>query len=112
VTGEVPDTRPWLAAADVVVAPLALARGVQNKVLEAMAMGKAVVASTAAAEGIDAEVGAELLVAGTPQTQVAAIAALIADPLRAEAIGKAARDRVCARYSWAACLAPLAGLIA
>ncbi len=54
VTGEVADVRPWLAAADVVVAPLLLARGVQNKLLEAMAMARPVVASAAAAEGIDA----------------------------------------------------------
>src|SRR5690606_14562716 len=54
VTGEVPDVRPWLAAADVIVAPLLLARGVQNKLLEAMAMARPVVASTAAATGIDA----------------------------------------------------------
>ncbi len=112
VTGEVPDTRPWLAAAYVVVAPLALARGIQNKVLEAMAMGKAVVASPAAAEGIDAEVGAELLVAETPAAQAAAIGALLANPPHARAIGTASRDRVRARYSWAACLAPLAELVA
>ena len=112
VTGEVPDTRPWLAAADVVVAPLALARGIQNKVLEAMAMGKAVVASPAAAEGIDAETGAELLVAATPEMQIATIGALLADPLNARAIGTAARDRVRARYSWSTCLTPLADLMA
>ena len=112
VTGEVPDTRPWLAAADVVVAPLALARGIQNKVLEAMAMGKAVVASSAAAQGIDAGPGIDLLVAETAEAQVAAIAALLTDPMRARSIGQAARDRVRARYSWEACLSPLAGLVA
>ncbi len=112
VTGEVADTRPWLAAADVVVAPLALARGVQNKVLEAMAMGRPVVASPAAAEGIDAEVGPELLVADSPAAQAAAISALVTDPVRARAVGTAARHRVRARYSWAACLAPLAELVA
>jgi sugar transferase (PEP-CTERM/EpsH1 system associated) len=111
VTGEVPDTRPWLAAADVVVAPLTLARGIQNKVLEAMAMGKPVVASPAAAEGIDAEVGVELLVAGSPAMQAAAIGALLTDPLHARSVGTAARDRVLARYSWDACLAPLSGLV-
>ncbi len=112
VTGEVSDTRPWLAAADVVVAPLALARGIQNKVLEAMAMGKAVVASPAAAEGIDAERGAELLVADSPAAQAATIGTLLDDPAQARAVGAAARERVLARYSWNACLAPLAGLVA
>jgi polysaccharide biosynthesis protein PslH len=111
VTGEVADTRPWLAAADVVVAPLALARGIQNKVLEAMAMGKAVVASPAAAEGIDAEAGRELIVADTPAMQAAAVGALLADPLHARAVGTAARDRMVARYSWASRLAPLAELV-
>ncbi|WP_256581609.1 glycosyltransferase, partial [Pseudomonas sp. GW456-11-11-14-TSB2] len=53
VTGEVADVRGWLAAASVVVAPLKHARGIQNKVLEAMAMGRPVVATQAAAEGID-----------------------------------------------------------
>ena len=112
VTGEVPDTRPWLAAAAVVVAPLLLARGVQNKVLEAMAMGKPVVATSAAALGIEAEEGAELHVADAPAAQAATIAALIADPPRAARIGAAARARVVARYSWAARLASLERLIA
>ena len=110
VTGEVPDTRPWLAAADVVVAPLGLARGVQNKVLEAMAMGKAAVASSAAAQGIDARDGVELIVADGAG-QVGAIASLLADPERRAAIGAAARVRVVERYGWEARLAPLAVLI-
>ncbi len=112
VTGQVADTRPWLEAADVVVAPLALARGIQNKVLEAMAMARPVVASPAAAEGIDAEVGIELLVADSPAAQAAAISALLRDPRRARAVGSAARDRMRARYSWTTCLAPLADLVA
>src|SRR3546814_15965024 len=60
VTGEVPDVRPWLAAADAVVAPLLLARGVQNKLLEAMAMARTVVASPAVATGVDAVDGVHL----------------------------------------------------
>lgn len=112
VTGEVPDTRPWLAAADVVVAPLTLARGVQNKVLEAMAMAKPVVASPAAAEGIDAVRGIELLVADDAIETARTIMALLADPDRAHTIGTAARERVQSRYSWDACLAPLAELVA
>jgi len=55
VTGRVEDMRPFIQGADVIVAPLRIARGIQNKVLEAMAMGKAVVASPQAMEGIDAE---------------------------------------------------------
>lgn len=112
VTGEVPDTRPWLAAAQVVVAPLLLARGIQNKILEAMAMAKPVVASPDAAQGIEADRSMELLVADGPQAQADAIVALIADPARAARIGNAARARVLARYAWGPRLAPLAQLIA
>lgn len=112
VTGEVPDTRPWLAAADVVVAPLMLARGVQNKVLEAMAMAKPVVASPAAAEGIDAVRGIELLVADGAEETARTVSDLLADPERARTVGAAARERVVTRYSWEARLAPLAELVA
>ena len=97
VTGEVPDTRGWLAAADVVVSPLKIARGVQNKVLEAMAMGKAVVVSRAAAEGIDAT---EMLVADTAQAQATAIIGLLRDPGTARRLGQCARKRMEARYGW------------
>nr|MBA3896200.1 glycosyltransferase [Sphingomonadaceae bacterium] len=109
VTDEVSDTRPWLAAADVVVAPLKLARGLQNKILEAMAVGRAVVASRAAATGIDAQEGRDLVVADDP---VEPIRALLADPDRAAALGRAARARMEARYGWDAVLAPLATLVA
>ncbi|HST37142.1 MAG TPA: TIGR03087 family PEP-CTERM/XrtA system glycosyltransferase [Allosphingosinicella sp.] len=108
VTGEVPDVRPWLAAAAVVVAPLAIARGVQNKVLEAMAMARPVVASPGAFCGIDAEPGRDLIVAGDDGEQAEAILALIADPKRAAAMGKAGRRRMVEAYSWDARLAPLA----
>jgi sugar transferase (PEP-CTERM/EpsH1 system associated) len=111
VTGEVPDVRSWLAAAEVVVAPLRIARGVQNKVLEAMALARPVVASPAAFEGIDAEAGRELLVADSAEAQAEAIAGLIADPARARRIGEAARHGMEARYRWESCLAPLAELI-
>ncbi len=108
VTGEVPDTRPWLARAAVVVAPLKLARGVQNKVLEAMAMGKAVVLSPGAAQGIDAVDGVHFIVADDPAP---AVAALLADPARTAAIGAAARARMIARYGWEAQMQPLAGIM-
>lgn len=112
VTGEVPDVRPWLAAADVVVAPLTLARGVQNKLLEAMAMARPVVTSSAAARGIDARDGEHLIVAdGVPAT-VEAIAALLRDPARRAAMGAAARAQMVAAYGWDAKMAPLASLLA
>jgi glycosyltransferase involved in cell wall biosynthesis len=111
VTGAVPDTRAWLAAADVVAAPLRIARGVQNKVLEAMAMGRPVVASPDAFEGIEAEAGRDLVVAATTDEQARAIRHLLSDPTRAAALGAAARLRMEEAYSWDARLAPLAGLI-
>jgi sugar transferase (PEP-CTERM/EpsH1 system associated) len=110
VTGAVPDVRAWLAAADVVAAPLLIARGVQNKVLEAMAMARAVVASPAAFEGIEAEPGRHLLVADGAEAQAAAISGLLADPARAAALGQAARRRMEEAYRWEARLAPLAAL--
>jgi sugar transferase (PEP-CTERM/EpsH1 system associated) len=108
VTGAVDDMRSWLAAADVVVAPLGIARGVQNKVLEAMAMARPVVASPAALEGIDAEPGRDLLVADDP---AGAVLALLDDRARAATIGGNARRQVEARYRWDACLAPLAEIV-
>jgi len=110
VTGAVDDVRGWLAAADVVAAPLRIARGIQNKVLEAMAMARPVVASPAAFEGIEAEPGRHLLVADGAAAQAGAIAGLLADPERARALGRAARQRMLDNYRWDARLAPLAEL--
>lgn len=112
VTGAVDDVRTWLAAADVIAAPLLLARGIQNKVLEAMAMARPVVASPAAAEGIDAAPGRELLVAQDAPAMAAHITNLLNDPVAAAAMGHAARARMIARYGWDACLADLAELVA
>ena len=111
VTGEVPDTRPWLAAAAAVVAPLRLARGVQNKVLEAMAMARPVVASSAAFTGIDAVPGRDLVVADSDPDQARALLELIADPAAAERLGRAARACVESSYSWDAKLAGLPALL-
>jgi sugar transferase (PEP-CTERM/EpsH1 system associated) len=111
VTGEVADVRAWLAAADVVAAPLRLARGIQNKVLEAMAMARPVVASAAAFEGIEAVAGRDLLVADGAAAQAEAIVGLLADPARAGLIGRAARRRMEEAYRWEARLAPLAEIV-
>jgi sugar transferase (PEP-CTERM/EpsH1 system associated) len=108
VTGAVDDVRGWLAAADVCVAPLHLARGIQNKVLEAMAMARPVVASPAAAEGIDHD-GA-LRVANGAEAMAEAVVALLEDRDQASALGLAARRRVIDRYDWDARLASLGAL--
>ena len=109
VTGEVADVRGWLDAAAVVVAPLKLARGIQTKVLDAMAMARPVVASTAAAEGIDHR--DTIRVANDGTDFIASVNALLADPAAVATLGKAARAQVIARYDWAAALAPLDPLL-
>jgi sugar transferase (PEP-CTERM/EpsH1 system associated) len=111
VTGAVEDMRSWLAASDIVVAPLKLARGIQNKVLEAMAMAKPVVASPAAFEGIEALPGRDLLVADDAQGVAAAIGGLLAAPERAAAMGAAARLQMETYYRWEARLAPLSAMV-
>lgn len=111
VTGAVDDVRGWIAAADVVVAPLLLARGIQNKVLEAMAMARPVVASPAAAEGIDAADGTHMIVAPDAAAMTAAIERLIADPPAAQAMGAAARARMIERYGWDARFADVPRLL-
>jgi sugar transferase (PEP-CTERM/EpsH1 system associated) len=102
VSGKVPDIRPYLQHAAVVVAPLRLARGIQNKILEAMAMGRPVVATTECAEPIGAARGSELLWATEPQAFVAEVDALLRNPARAAAVGHAGRQRVLRDFSWGA----------
>lgn len=109
VTGEVADVRPWVAAASVVVAPLKLARGVQNKVLEAMAMARPVVASAAAATGIDH--GGAIEVSEGVGGMADAVSALLDDPARAAELGATARQRVIDHYGWDAKLAVLDGIM-
>jgi polysaccharide biosynthesis protein PslH len=102
VTGTVPDVRPYLQHAAVVVAPLRIARGIQNKILEAMAMAKPVLASAECAAAVDAVIGQELLAATMPADFIAEIETLLQDTGRRISIGMAARQRVLARYSWEA----------
>jgi len=109
VTGAVDDVRGWLTAADVCVAPLKLARGIQNKVLEAMAMARPVVASTAAAEGIDH--ADTIRVATTAQEFADRICNLLEAPDTAASLGQSARAQVIRRYGWDARLAPLDALL-
>lgn len=112
VTGAVDDVRPWIAGADLVVAPLTIARGVQNKVLEAMAMARPVLATPEAATGIPARDGFELIVAQGPEALARQALALLHDPVRAAAIGQAARAFVVSECGWDHVLAPLGKLLA
>jgi glycosyltransferase involved in cell wall biosynthesis len=105
--GQVPDVRPYVAEASVVVVPLRLARGIQNKVLEAMAMGKAVVAAPPALAALKTESGVHLLSASTPEEWVEAVCGLFADPARCRELGDAARVYVEKHHHWDTCLEPL-----
>ncbi len=97
VTGGVPDVRPYLAHAACAVAPLRIARGVQNKVLEAMAMARPVVASAQAAEGLRAQAGRDFILAqGEAEFAQAVVAQLQTASSAAEA-----RDCILAHYDWA-----------
>jgi len=107
ITGTVPDVRPYLQHAAVVVAPLRLARGVQNKVLEAMAMARPVVAANVCVAAIDAEPGRDVLTATEAGDYVDQIHQLLSAPGRAADIGRAARVCVVQGYSWPARLAGL-----
>ena len=100
VTGTVPDVRPYLQHAAAVVAPLRLARGIQNKILEAMAMARPVVASQTCVDSIDAEGGTELLAATDASDYAAHVGALLRSRDLADDIGRAGRQRVLKRYSW------------
>lgn len=109
VTGSVPDVRPYLAHARVAIAPLRIARGIQNKVLEAMAMAKTVVVSVQALEGIDAVFGEELLVAKDEFEFVTTLTTILIK--NNETIGVAARKKVQSRYNWDSNLCKLDALL-
>jgi sugar transferase (PEP-CTERM/EpsH1 system associated) len=110
VTGRVADVRPYLAHADLVVAPLRIARGIQNKVLEAMAMGRPVLATPEAFAGLRAEPGRDLLVgAGADHFATLANEVLAG---RHPGLGAAARAAVSGSYAWDTTLAGLDDLFA
>ena len=100
VTGFVEDVRDYYAIADVCLVPLQIARGIQNKVLEAMAMGKAIVCTPQALEGINATNRKDVLIENDEKTFAASVVKLLlARPYREE-IGKCARQCIEKNYSW------------
>jgi len=111
VTGFVDDTRDWLRRAAVSVAPLRIARGIQNKVLEALAMGLPVVGTTSATQGVEGTPEEHYLVRDDAEGFAAAAADLLAEPERAGALGRAGRGFVERRYAWSSVLAPLDELL-
>lgn len=100
VTGFVEDIRPYYQAADISVVPMRLGRGVQNKVLEAMAMGKAVITTAKAADGIRARCGEHLLVEDTAAGFARAVLDLTRDPQARAVLGKSARRFILEHFDW------------
>jgi len=111
VWGAVPDVRPFLAAADIALTPLDIARGVQNKVLEAMAMARPVILTPGAATGIEAEDGIHFAIEESDAALAARTLALLANRGAMQAMGKAARQFVLDRQSWPAMLAELPRIV-
>ncbi len=107
VTGSVPDVRPFVASAAVAVCPIRIARGLQNKVLEAMAMAKPTVAAPAAIAALGVTVGTHLLSPTTPDEWVRDVCDLFDNPARGADLGRAAREYVEEHHHWDRCLKPL-----
>lgn len=112
VWGAVDDIRDWLSAADLALVPLEIARGVQNKVLEAMAMALPVVLTPAAATGIGGADGKTYATADCDARLAERVITLLGDPLTARQLGRDARTFVVDTLSWQATLAPLEAMLA
>jgi sugar transferase (PEP-CTERM/EpsH1 system associated) len=112
VTGSVDDVRPYVRESAVNVAPLNIARGTQNKILESMAMGVPVVASKTAAGGIDAVPGKHFLVATNPEEYVEKIIMLFFEPDTRKKFSKMGRERVVTHHNWETSMQSLDRLIA
>lgn len=104
VVGSVPDVRPYLWSASTIVAPLLIARGVQNKVLEAFAASRPVVASPDALVGLSIDEGTHALRATNPAEWADSICDLLASEFRRSELGVAACKWVAAHHRWDACL--------
>jgi len=111
VIGSVPDVRRYIQQAGVVVAPLQVARGVQNKVLEAMACGRAVVCSPSAAQGINATDGQHLLIADKPPQWLDQLDRVLTDTTFRQRMARSARQHVERTYTWEHQLQPMINLL-
>jgi len=107
VSGTVSDVRPYLAQARLAVAPLRSGGGTRLKILEALDLGRPVVATSVAVDGLEDLIGQGVVVADDPGSMIEAVTALLDDPERASALGLAGRDAVGARHTWDVALAPL-----
>jgi sugar transferase (PEP-CTERM/EpsH1 system associated) len=107
VTGSVPDVRPYVSRSVLTLAPLSIARGTQNKILESMALGVPVISSPLAAKGVDAVAGEHLLTASTPAQWAQSVLRLVEDSAARGQFAEAARVRVLSHHSWAASMVRL-----
>jgi glycosyltransferase involved in cell wall biosynthesis len=107
----VPDVRPYVARAAAAVVPLRIARGLQNKVLEALAMGKAVVASPHAIAGLKPHTDIPALTARSPQEWVDHVVHLLDDEPFRRQLGVRGRAYVEEHHRWDTCLRPFADLL-
>jgi len=112
VAGSVPDVRPFLARAAVCVAPLQAGGGTRLKILDALAMGRPVVSTSLASEGLDLAGGHDLLIADGAEAFAAATIRLLRDPAQRAELAAAGRRAVASRYTWPAVLAGLEPLLA
>lgn len=112
VTGHVKDVRPYMEEAAVSVAPLRLARGTQNKILESMAMGVPVVATAQAAKGIHATPGTHLLVGDDEQSFARQVMEILSNDARRDTLAAAALEHLRGTYSWDASMKILDGVLA
>ena len=110
LTGFVPEIQPYIGAADVFVTPLRMGSGTRLKLLEAMAMGRAIVSTRLGAEGLHVQDGEHLLLADEPDAFADAVVALLGDDARRRALGERGREFVLAHHDWAAVIPRLEGV--
>jgi glycosyltransferase involved in cell wall biosynthesis len=102
ITGLVNDLRPHLASAAALVVPLRVGSGTRLKIVEGMAMGKAIVSTSLGAEGIDAVPERDILIADDPASFADSVIRLLDDPALTARLGRAGRQLAVDRYSWGA----------
>ena len=108
ITGTVPDMRPYIGGAAAAILPMRYGVGIQNKVLEAMAMRTPVITASKTLGALQAQVNQDLIVADTPQAMAENALSLLEDTQRRESVGAAGRNYVERFHSWAAVAETLA----
>lgn len=111
ITGFVDDVRPWVDRASLFICPLRRGAGIKNKILQAWAMEKAVVATPVSCGGLAVEPGVNIEIAATPEDFARVVCELLADPARRAALGRAGRATVAARYAWPARAAAMEAIL-